>query len=194
VEGGKPSRVTMERDISQVHCIIGKKSYGYQHPERLKLSLLSAILGEGSSSRLFQAVRERQGITYQINTFVNSYYDASAFGVYFSTNEKQVGKAITIIEKEFKKIRTEPVPAKELKRVKEYMKGSIILGMENTSNRMIRMASNMIYHDRFIPVDEVIEKIDAITADEVLAMARESLDEAALTQLIMFAKKDSEEE
>lgn len=190
VEGGKPRRITMERDISQVHCIIGRKSYGYKDQERLKLSLLSAILGEGSSSRLFQAVREKQGITYQINTFVNSYYDASAFGVYFSTNEQQVGKAITIIEKELKKIRTEAVPARELKRVKEYMKGSIILGMENTSNRMIRMASNMIYHNRFIPVDEVIAKIDAITSEEILELARQTLDESQLTQLVMFAKRD----
>ncbi len=191
VELGEPQKVSMERDIAQVHCIIGRMSYGYKDPQRLILNLLSTILGEGSSSRLFQAVRERQGITYQINTFVNSYYDASAFGVYLSTNEKNAPKAISIIEKEFKKLRTERVKERELSRVKEYLKGSIILGMENTSNRMIRMASNMIYHKRFIPVDEVIGRIDKITADQILEMADEVLDEATLTQLVLNSKKSS---
>lgn len=181
-------RVVIKKEISQVHSIIGRKSYGYTNPKRLTLNMLSNILGEGSSSRLFQAVRERNGITYQINSFVNSYQDVSAFGVYFSTNEKNSDKAMAIIKKEFEKLRTDSVSNRELKRVKEYMKGSIILGLENTSSRMIRLADNMVNHGRFISVDEVVGRIDAITADMILEIAHEVLDDSTLTQMVLFSK------
>lgn len=183
--------VAVSRDIAQVHCILGKKSYGYSSPERLKLNLLSTILGEGSSSRLFQSVRERNGMTYQINTFINSYHDISAFGVYLSTNKTNANKALEITEKEFDKICNIRVSDRELRRVKEYMKGSMILGLENTSNRMIRMTSNMIYHNRFIGVQEIINKIDAITADEILELARDVFKKDSLTKLTMFSKVDA---
>ena len=95
----------IEKDVQQVHTIIGRATYGYNDKRRIPVRFLSALLGEGSSSRLFLAVREKLGITYQINSFLNSYNDTSAFGVYFSTNQNQYARVIDIIFKEFKKLK-----------------------------------------------------------------------------------------
>src|SRR5690606_37857459 len=103
----------IDKEIQQVHAIIGKPALGYKSEDRVKAAMLAQILGDGSSSRLFQAVRERNGIAYQINSFLNSFYDVSAFGVYFSTNEKLVDKALNLIYKEFKKLRDKKVSSGE---------------------------------------------------------------------------------
>ena len=95
-----PSRFeVIEKEIQQVHAIVGRTAYGYKSDERLKVVLLSQILGEGSSSRLFQSIREKNGIAYQVNSFLNSFNDVSAFGVYISTNEKMMDKALSLIFK-----------------------------------------------------------------------------------------------
>jgi len=188
----KNQEVTIFRDISQVHCIIGRMSYGYKHEERLVLNLLSQVLGEGSSSRLYQAVREKEGITYQINTFVNSYYDTSAFGVYFSTNDKNSDKALQIISKELKKLKTQRVSDRELKRVKECLKGNIILSLENTTNRMIRMSNSILNYNRIITVDEIIGRIDKITGDQILEMADTVLDESTMTKVVLRSENPKE--
>ncbi len=179
------ANMTFDREISQVHCILGTKTYGYRHEERMILNLLSIVLGEGSSSRLYQAVREKTGITYQINSFINSYYDASAFGVYFSTNERNFDKALLIISKEMAKLRSKKIGDRELRRVKEYLKGTILLGMENTTNRMIRLANSIMNYNRLVSIDEVITKIEKITAEQILEMACEVLNEDSLTKVIL---------
>ena len=180
-----PSESLIEKDIQQVHSIIGRDTVGYKDERRLMLKVLSILLGEGSSSRLFQAVREKLGITYQINSFLNSYNDVSAFGVYFSTNDKQADKVVNIIFREFKKLRDKKVSQKELSRVKEYLKGSIILGLENTSNRMIRMANSIIYYNRIITVEEILNKIDAITADDIWVLSNQYLCEKDFTRIFV---------
>lgn len=180
-----PSESLVEKDIQQVHSIIGRDTIGYNDERRLMLKVLSILLGEGSSSRLFQAVREKLGITYQINSFLNSYSDVSAFGVYFSTNDKQADRVVNIIFREFKKLREKKVSQKELSRVKEYLKGSIILGLENTSNRMIRMANSIIYYNRVITVEEILNKIDLISSDDILELANHYLREKDFTRIFV---------
>jgi len=107
-KGKKRKKITLKdaedlrikKDIQQSHLIIGRPTYGIKDIRRTKVSLLSHILGEGSSSRLFQTVREKNGIAYQINSFYNLFTDISAFGVYLSTNEKSIDKAVSLINKE----------------------------------------------------------------------------------------------
>jgi predicted Zn-dependent peptidase len=165
----------MIKDIEQVYCILGAKSVGYNSGQRLPLNVLSLILGEGTSSRLYQSIRERLGITYQINSFINFYKDASSFGIYFSTNIGNFDKAFKNVEKELNKFRENDINPKELKRAKEYLKGSILLTLESTSNRMMRMANLILNHKRIISVEEVIEKIDAVTAEEIKELANDLL-------------------
>jgi predicted Zn-dependent peptidase len=163
------------KDIQQSHVILGLPTYGVKDKERIPISLISHILGEGSSSRLFQSVRERNGIAYQINTFLNSFYDVSSFGIFYSTNDKNVQRAQSLIEKEFNKLRTKRISDKELKRAKEYLKGNIILSLESTTNRMLRIAQSMIYLDRIKLLKETIFEIDSITPDNILEYSNRAL-------------------
>lgn len=181
----KVSDVFIEKDVQQVHTIIGRATYGYNDKRRVPVRFLSALLGEGSSSRLFLAVREKLGITYQINTFLNSYYDTSAFGVYFSTNQQQYARVIDIIFKEFKKVKYSLVKDKELRKVKEYLKGGVLLSMESTTNRMMRIANSILYYDRVIPVEEYLDRIDKITAEDVQRYANDLLNESKLVKVIL---------
>jgi len=179
----------LEKDFQQVHIILGRKAYGYKEKERIPFNLLTNILGEGSSSRLFQAIREKLGITYQINTFINSYFDISTFGVYFSTGEKQSEKVLSILSKEFKKLQTTKVSEKELKRVKEYLKGSMLLSLENTTNRMIRIANSLLYFNRIIPVEEIIRDVEKVTPEEIHQLAKEMLNEKDFSKIEIRSKK-----
>jgi predicted Zn-dependent peptidase len=181
----KVSDAFIEKDVQQVHTIIGRATYGYNDKRRVPVRFLSALLGEGSSSRLFLAVREKLGITYQINTFLNSYYDTSAFGVYFSTNQQQYARVIDITFKEFKKVKYSLVKDKELRKVKEYLKGGVLLSMESTTNRMMRIANSILYYDRVIPVEEYLDRIDKITAEDVQRYANDLLNESKLVKVIL---------
>ncbi len=184
-----PSKIEMvEKEIQQVHTIIGKTTFGYNNEERNKAALLTQILGEGSSSRLFQTVRERNGIAYQINSFLNSFYDVSSFGVYFSTNEKLMDKALCLVLREFKKLRENKISERELNKAKEAIKGSMLLSLENTSSRMMRMAQSEFYHNRVKSVDEIIKNIDAVTREDVLEISNQLLDEDTFIKVIIKSK------
>lgn len=186
-----PKDVTVDKDIQQVHCIIGRPAYGYRNTNRVKLSVLSTLLGEGSSSRLFQAVREKMGMTYQINSFLNSYLDVSAFGIYYSTNERHADKVNKIVFRELNKLKAAEVKQKELKRVKEYIKGNTLLSLESTTNRMIRMATSILNYGRLIPVEEMMQKIESVTAQDIIETANIMFDESELSRIIIRSKDNS---
>jgi predicted Zn-dependent peptidase len=182
------NEVFVEKEIQQVHSIIGRTSYGFRDARRHKLKVLSTLLGDGSSSRLFQAVREKLGMTYQINTFLNSYLDVSAFGVYYSTNDKQTEKVNEIVMREFNKLRTTEVKPKELKRVKEYIKGNTLMSLESTTNRMIRLANSILHYGKIVPIEDILLKIDDVTSDEILKLSKEVLNETTLSKIIICSK------
>ncbi len=181
----QPVSKSIVKDITQVHCILGRNSYGYESDERVKLSMLSGILGGGTSSRLYQAVRERSGSTYQINTFVNSYLDTSAFGIYFSTGPEQKMKVLSVIEREIKNLAEKGINVRELKRIKELKKGGLVMGLESTTNRMMRIASSILNHGRIIPVEEVLEKINAVTQQELNIEAKRLLESESFLRIFI---------
>ena len=183
-----PKIEIIDKEIQQVHAIIGRATYGYNNEKRTIANVLSQVLGEGSSSRLFQAVRERNGIAYQINSFLNSFFDVSTFGVYFSTNEKMMDKAMGIVLKEFKKLRENKISERELNKAKESIKGNLLLSLEGTSNRMIRMAQSELYFNRIKTTDEIIKNIDTVTVNDILEAANELLDENSFIKLIIKSK------
>ena len=178
----------IKKSVQQVHMIIGRATYGYKDKKRITANILSHILGEGSSSRLFQTIREKNGIAYQLNSFLNSFYDVSSFGIYLSTNTKQSDKAQSLVLHEFKKIREKLVSDKELKKAKEYIKGNIILSLESTTSRMFRMANSELYYNRFVTINEITKMIDSVTAKEIIEMANEILEENYLTKIIISPK------
>ena len=178
----------IDKEIQQVHAIIGKSTYGYKDDRRTKAALLTQVLGEGSSSRLFQTVRERNGIAYQINSFLNSFYDVSSFGVYLSTNEKMIDRALSIVIREFRKLRESKISERELKKAKESIKGSLILSLESTSNRMIRMAQSELYYNRIKNLDEILKEIDSVTTEDILEISNELLQEDSFIKVIIKSK------
>lgn len=183
--------IVIEKEIQQVHSIIGRTTYGFNDTRRHKLKVLSTLLGDGSSSRLFQAVREKLGMTYQINTFLNSYLDVSAFGVYYSTNEKQSERVNEIILREFGKLRNSEIKTKELKRVKEYIKGNTLMSLENTTNRMVRLANSILHYGKIVPIEDILNKIDAVTLEDILMLSNEVLNESTLSKIVIRSKNKS---
>lgn len=180
--------VVIEKEIQQVHSIIGRTTYGFNDLRRHKLKVLSTMLGDGSSSRLFQAVREKLGMTYQINTFLNSYFDVSVFGIYFSTNDKQSEKVNEIVRRELHKLRTTEVTEKELKRVKEYIKGNTLMSLENTTNRMIRLANSVYHYGKIVPVEFVLDKIESVKVEDIYKLAKEVLNDSTLSTIVIRSK------
>lgn len=176
------------KEIQQSHFIIGKPTYGYNDKRRVQISLLSHILGEGSSSRLFQSIREKNGIAYQVNSFLNSFFDISTFGVYLSTSDKMINKAVDLIAIEFKKMRSKKITQKELNKAKEYFKGSIFMSLESTTNRMIRLANSMIYFNRTKPLKETIADIDRVTPSDILEISNQLLNEDSMNKVIISSK------
>ena len=175
----------IESETQQIHYITGMPTFGANDKKRTVVALLSHILGEGSSSRLFQSLREKNGIAYQINTFLNSFFDISSFGVYLSTNKSSFKKAQALIKKEFDKIRAKKVTQKELNRAKEYFIGSLIMNLESTTGRMNRNAQFNIYWDRFKPIEESVKEIRAITSEEILSVANEFICENKMLDVVL---------
>lgn len=184
----------VEKETQQVHYIIGKTTYGTKDKKRIAANILSHILGEGSSSRLFQKIREENGIAYQVNTFLNSFYDISTFGVYLSTNEKSVYKAQSLIFEEIKKITNKKVSETELNRAKEYLIGNMLMSLESTTNRMLRIAQSMIYFNKIKSVEETIRKIHAVSSEDIRELSNEIFDtsnefgKGVLTRVILSPK------
>jgi len=187
----KADDLIIEKDFQQVHTILGRTTYGLKNERRVMIKVLSAVLGQGSSSRLFQAVREKLGITYQIHSFLNSYYDTSAFGIYYSTNPKQTTKVLEIVNREMQKLKEKKISERELQRVKEYLKGSTLLSLESTTNRMIRMANAMLYFGRVITIEEFLKKIDYVTVKDIFEVANEVLDNEKLIKVILKSSGES---
>lgn len=183
-----PKSETIEKEIQQVHAILGTTAQGYKNNSRINTAILNQVLGEGSSSRLFQSVREKNGIAYQINSFLNSFYDISTFGVYLSTNEKMLDKALTIISKELKKLRDTKISDRELSKAKESLKGGMLLSLESTSHRMTRMAQSELYFNRIKSTEEIIKSIEAVTSENILEAANHLLDENKFVKLIIKSK------
>jgi predicted Zn-dependent peptidase len=175
----------VEKETQQVHYILGKATYGLKDNERIAVNVLSHILGEGSSSRLFQKIREEHGIAYQINSFLNSFYDVSAFGIYLSTNENSIHKAQSLIFSEIKKIKERKVSIAELNRAKEYLVGNMLMSLESTTNRMLRMAQSIIYYKRIKTVNESIKKVSAVTQRDILKLSNEIFENGTLTRVIL---------
>ncbi|RMD49272.1 MAG: insulinase family protein [Ignavibacteria bacterium] len=177
-----------QKEIQQSHFIYAAPTYGFESDKRAAVNILSHILGEGSSSRLFQRLREENGITYQINTFVNSFWEVSSFGVYFSTNHSFAHKAMELVNDELDRIKSEEVSEKELNKAKEYIKGNLLMSLESTTNRMIRLAHSFMYFGKFKSVDESLEEINRVTSKDINELANEILQPRNMSRIILSSQ------
>jgi predicted Zn-dependent peptidase len=159
------------RDLEQTHLCLGLPGISVTDPRRFAASLLNTILGGNMSSRLFQTVREERGLAYAIYSFLTSYADTGMLGIYTAVAPENVEACIALIMEEIRRLKREPVSAEALDDAKEYTKGNLLMAEESPDNQMMRLAQNEFYFDRFIPMQTVIDQIDAVTADALLVLA-----------------------
>ena len=126
---------------------------------------------------MFQEIREKRGLVYSVGTFQSSYFDCGIFGVYAGTGRDKVEQVLELSRAILKQVRLEGLTTAEIERAREHLKGSLALGLESTSNRMMRLARTELYHGRFVPITEVISKIEAVTAQDIHELAETLLAE-----------------
>lgn len=152
-----------KRDLSQVHLCLGVPALPYAHEDRYVLYLLNCLLGGGMSSRLFQEVRERAGLVYSIYSYQASFHDCGQLVIYAGTGSEQYHEVLRLIEQELCRLEREPLSPEELQRTKDQLKGNLLLGLESTGARMMRLAKMEIYFGQFFKLEEIIRGIEEIT-------------------------------
>lgn len=160
------------KDIEQTHLVLGFDGASYQNPDYYQYSVLSTIFGGGMSSRLFQEIREKRGLVYTINSFNQALKDAGVFGIYAGTTPKELQELLPVVVQEIKKIMQEPVQDVELRRAKTQIKASLLMSLESSSTTAEIIARQMLLFGRVIPTEEIVEKIERITAADIQNLAQ----------------------
>lgn len=168
-----PIHLESKKDLEQVHLCVGVPSLPIAHERRFGVAVLNNLLGGGMSSRLFQNIREKQGLAYAVFSELTPYSDAGMLSVYAGTATETVDKVLDMTIAEFRAMKESPVTEEELLRAKNHLKGSLMLSLESTSSRMSNLARQELYFHRFYSLDEILTSIEAVTREEVQALAKE---------------------
>jgi predicted Zn-dependent peptidase len=174
-----------KKALEQVQICVGVPSHPIAHEKRHASYILNTLLGGGMSSRLFQNIRERQGLAYAIYSDLSPYRDTGCLSVYAGTSRESAAKVVRSVVSEFRKLKSDAVSDEELRRAKDQLKGSLMLSLESSTARMSNLARQEMYFDRFYTLDELIEKIEGVTAEELQGLANEffQTDSIAVTVL-----------
>ena len=159
-----------ERDLEQVHLVLGFDGVAYEDPDYYAMSVLSGLLGGGMSSRLFQEVRERRGLAYSVYSYPSSFSDSGLFTIYAGTGPDESAEVMPVICEEVKKV-TKEVSLEEVRRSRAQIKAGILMSLESTNSRCEQLARQLMVHGRILSVDEVVAKIDAVDQDAVVRVA-----------------------
>ena len=161
-----------EKDLEHVYLCIGTDAVGQTDRKRYPLYALNAIVGGSMSSHLFQEVREKRGLVYNIFSYVNCFHDAGTFGISTSTSLQYLEEVIGLIKKEMAQLRDGGVAASELRFSKEHIKGNFFISLESSEARMGRLAKNEIYFDGYVPLRETLKSIDGIQKAQIDEMSQ----------------------
>jgi predicted Zn-dependent peptidase len=169
------SRINLrnKKSLEQVQICMGVPSHPVAHERRYASYILNTLLGGGMSSRLFQNIRERQGLAYSIYSDLNPYRDTGSMCVYAGTSRESAVKVVESVVAEFVNLKSTPVPDEELRRSKDQLKGSLMLSLESSMARMSNLARQEMYYDRFYTLDELIDRIEAVTVEDLQQTANE---------------------
>ncbi len=162
-----------EKDLEQSHVCLGAPGLPQLHPDRYSGFVLNTVLGGSMSSRLFQNVREKRGLAYSVFSGMSSYQDSGALSIYAGCANDAVSELIDVVIGEVRRLKREALPAEELRRAKDHLKGSLMLNLESTSSRMSHLARQELYQDRTDGLDAMLAQIEAVTADGVQQLARD---------------------
>jgi predicted Zn-dependent peptidase len=159
--------------LEQVHINLGVPAFELSHAMRFPLYVLNTVLGGGMSSRLFQNIRERQGLAYSVYTEMHLYSDSGCFAIYAGTGPETARQVVESIMSEVREIKQNLISVDELRRAKDHLKGSLMLSLESSSSRMSNLARQELYFDRYQSPDEMMESIEQVTRQEVQELAQQ---------------------
>jgi predicted Zn-dependent peptidase len=164
-----------EKPTEQYHVCLGARGVSRMDERRFAASLLDAIVGGSASSRLFQEIREKRGMAYAVYSFGSQYSDAGQVGVYIGTREENLGACLEIAAEQLADVAAGNVRSDELERAKENLKGRLLLSLESTSNRMSRLGKSLVTGGELLSTEQVVERVEAVSADGIAALAAELL-------------------
>ncbi|KPK76830.1 MAG: hypothetical protein AMJ89_03445 [candidate division Zixibacteria bacterium SM23_73] len=179
------NRVVVNRETAQTHVSLGVPAFPYKNRRRYAALLLTNILGGGMSSRLFQSIREKLGLAYNVYTFIDFFEDTGIFGIYLGTHKKNTVRVIDLVLKEIKKVKKDSLSRQELSHAKYQLKGNLMLSLENTSNRMSRLARHELLLNEYVDLDETINSINKVKGKEVIEVAVDLFDHNKLSAVIL---------
>lgn len=171
----KPKNISREysKPIQQAHLCTGTIAFTVHNKMRYPALVMNSVLGDGMSSRLFQQIREKHGLAYSVYSFLGLMNDTGSFGIYVGTDKNSVKKALDLSYNELNKMKTKPVSKSELQRAKAQLKGSMLMSLESTSNRMMRLGNGELYYGEYTPLDSIVKNIDSVDVDDVQAVAKQ---------------------
>ncbi len=178
----------------QVHFCMGVQAVAYDNPDKYALGVLNTIFGSGMSSRLFQKVREEKGYAYSVYSYLSTYRQTGLFTVYGGVNPNTLDKALHVIGAEWEKLLSKPIPESELKKAKSQMKSQMLMSLERPSSWMGWMARNLYYNKHYVPLDEIVANMEAVTRDDLsrVANAYLQLDKIAFAAVGPISQQQSE--
>jgi predicted Zn-dependent peptidase len=162
-----------KRSLEQVQLCLGVPAPAIDHPDRFALYLLNTILGGGMSSRLFQTIREDEGLAYSIFSELSPFRDTGSLSIYAGVSLDKAQRALALTINELRRLKQESVPDSELKRARDQMKSNIVLGLESSSSRMSNLARQQMYFGRFFGVDEIVSEIDRVQPADLQRIANQ---------------------
>jgi len=174
-----------KKDLEQVHVCLGVPSYPIPHEDRFTCYVLNTMLGGGMSSRLFQNIRERQGLAYAVFSELSPYSDTGCLSVYAGTSLESAKQVVASVLKEFTDLKQTLAPAEEVRRAKDHLKGSLMLSLESTSSRMSNLARQQMHFGRFFSLDELAESIEKVTAEDVQRVAQTFFDQKYIALTVL---------
>jgi predicted Zn-dependent peptidase len=169
----KPRVRFLEKDTEQYHVCVGGGGIGREDERRFALRVLEGVLGGTSSSRLFQEIRERRGLAYSVFSYSNLYAHTGEVGLYLGTRPENLAEALAVVNTELERCVADPANEEELIRSRENLKGRVVLGMESTGARMGRLGASVLNELPILSVDEMIERIDSVSIEQVRELASE---------------------
>lgn len=180
-----PFKTEKRKNTFQVHALLGNIGYNLNDPRRVGLHLLSNIIGgPGMISRLNLALRERRGLSYNIEASYTPYSDTGLFNLYFSTDKNDLGKCFEIIEREFNTLCSKPLGTVQLKKAKQQISGQLAISYESYESQMLSIGKSFLVYGKVDPIEEIFKKIEAITATELVDIANEVLNRDTISSLI----------
>ena len=170
------SEITVSKDVQQTQLALGYRTFGIADGRKYAASVFDAVMGRGMSSRLFQEVREKRGLSYDISSRMQFFSDAGMWTVTAGLDARKTAAALAAIDREIKRIREKRIGGEELKRTKEFLTGNFRMSHERVTSKLFYHGSTMLSFGRLVPAEEQVEGIRRVSAEDVLDVAREILD------------------